>query len=105
MSPGGPTPGGYPNHNYGPYGPPPPGSKGPPGPPHHPGMYQGGPYGSPAGGPGPTPTLNSLLQDRRGYPGAGYDGGPESGPPRGPPQGYGASWGYPHPGYRPQVGD
>ncbi len=93
--------GGYPSHNYGPYGPLPPGSKGGP-PSQYPGSYPG-PYGTPGG---PTPTLNSLLQDRR-YPGGGYEGGPPDAsgmPPRGPPQGYGGGpWGYQHPGYRPQV--
>ena len=110
-APGGP-PGQYPGSPYYPgYGhhyPP----KGPPGPGYPP---QGPPppsssYGAPtsAAGGGPTPTLNSLLQDRsQRFPGS-YEGG--TGPPGGPggPPGPGAhpypGWGYQgHPNYRGQV--
>lgn len=101
--------GGYPGHGQYPGyypgypGHPPPPHKGAPGPP-------GGPYpGAPAPG-GPTPTLNSLLQDNRGQryppPGQGYEGGPPppGGPGGPPPQGY-PGWGYQgHPQYRGQVG-
>lgn len=94
---------GYPQggpNNYGPYGHGPQGYpvKGPGGPGYP------GPYGP--GGPATTPTLNSLLQDRR-YP--GYEGGSPAGgpPPRGPGPPGGApgyqNWGYGHPGYRGQV--
>lgn len=100
----GPGPGGYPGPGYYPgYGPPPPKgyppySSGQPGP--------GGPGGPGPGGP--TPTLNSLLQDRgQRFPGS-YEGGPPpgpgpGGPPGGPPGGY-PGWGYQgHPQYRGQV--
>ena len=102
--PGGP--GGYPGgpgYGYPGYGPP----KGPPGGPGgYPGPH-GPPYtgsGPPAGGP--TPTLNSLLQDRgQRFPGS-YEGGPPPGPgaPPGPPGGGYPGWGYQgHPHYRGQV--
>ena len=99
-------PGQYPGYyGYG-QGPPPP--KGAPAGP-------GGPYpGAPAHtSGGPTPTLNSLLQDRGqrpGFPPAGYEGAPPGGPPPPgpggpPPQGYPGWGGYQgHPQYRGQVG-
>ena len=103
--PGYPGPGGYPGSGYYPgYGPPkgPPGAPGPGGYPGH-----GPPYSSsqpPAGGP--TPTLNSLLQDRGQRFPASYEGGPPpgpGGPPGGPGGGY-PGWGYQaHPHYRGQV--
>ena len=109
----------------------------PPGPPMH--NSYGSPYGGPGGPPPPpqgypakvppqggypgTPTLNSLLQDRRyppGYEQAGHGGPPpggHGGPPGGPPGGHGVppgggpptggpaypGWAYGHPGYRSQV--
>ena len=70
----------------------------------------GPPYSASQPGPGgPTPTLNSLLQDRGQRFPSSYEGGPPpgpggpGGPPGGPPAGY-PGWGYQgHPQYRGQV--
>ena len=79
----------YPGPGYYPgYGPPP---KGYPG---HP-PYNSQPGGAP--GPGPTPTLTNLLQDRGAaprFPG-GYEPGPGGPPPPGGPPGGYPGWGYP----------
>ena len=82
----------------------------PPGPPKPPpgGGYP--PYSASQSPGPPTPTLNSLLQDRGQRFPAGYDGpgGPPAGPggPGGPPGGHPGypGWGYQgHPNYRGQV--
>ena len=83
----------------------------PPGPPK-PGAGAGYPPYTASQSPGPpTPTLNSLLQDRGQRFPAGYEGpgGPPAGPPGapgGPPGGHPGypGWGYQgHPNYRGQV--
>ena len=95
-------PGYYPGYAQPPY---------PPGPPK-PGSGAGYPPYTASQSPGPpTPTLNSLLQDRGQRFPAGYEGpgGPPAGPPGapgGPPGGHPGypGWGYQgHPNYRGQV--
>ena len=82
----------------------------PPGPPKPPPGAGYPPYSASQPAGPPTPTLNSLLQDRGQRFPAGYDGPPgPPGPPAGPPGSPGGHPGYPgwgyqgHPNYRGQV--
>ena len=100
-------PGQYPGYYPG-YGQPGPGY--PPGPPKPPPGAGYPPYNASQPAGPPTPTLNSLLQDRGQRFPAGYDGPPgPPGPPGAPPGSPGGHPGYPgwgyqgHPNYRGQV--